>query len=351
MRIAQVAPLFESVPPALYGGSERVVSWLTEELMAMGHEVTLFASGDSKTAARLVPACPTALWRDDRCRETLPHHIRLLELVFRDVAQFDVIHFHCDYVHFPLVRRYGIPSVSTLHGSIHPNDLQPLLQEYSDIQLVSISDSQREPMPSANWVGTVHHGLPIDQHRFHPNGGEYLAFLGRISPEKGLEHAIEIARLTKHKLKIAAKIYPEDIPYFEHTIEPLILNNSSFIEFLGEVGGRAKEDLLGHAKALVFPVQWSEPFGLVMIEALATGTPVIGWRRGSVPEVIDDGKTGFVVDGLDQAVTAVHRLGELSRSTCRQEFERRFTSQRMAQDYLRLYTAMIDLSLRSQDSR
>jgi glycosyltransferase involved in cell wall biosynthesis len=341
MRIAQVAPLFESVPPSLYGGSERVVSWLTEELVRLGHEVTLFASGDSHTNARLVPACEKALWRDSACRETLPHHIRMLELVFRDLPRFDVLHFHCDYVHFPLVRRYGCSSVSTLHGAIHLHDLRPLLEEYHDVPLVSISHNQRQPLPDANWVGNVHHGLPLELHTFHHGSGDYLAFLGRVSPEKGLERAIEIARRSGHKLKIAAKIYDEDRPYYEHTIEPLLRNSASFVEFLGEIGGDAKDEFLGDAKALLFPVEWAEPFGLVMIEALATGTPVVAWRRGSVPEVIQDGKTGFIVSNIGEGLKAVGQLDRIDRRTCRADFEHRFTSERMAKDYLRLYEKVI----------
>jgi glycosyltransferase involved in cell wall biosynthesis len=341
MRIAQIAPLFESVPPSLYGGSERVVSWLTEELVHLGHEVTLFASGDSRTSACLVPACEKALWRDPVCRETLPHHIRMLELVFRELPRFDVLHFHCDYVHFPLVRRCGCSSVSTLHGSIHLHDLHPLLEEYRDVPLVSISHNQRLPMPNANWAGNVHHGLPQGLHTFRDGSGGYLAFLGRVSPEKGLERAIEIARRTSHKLKIAAKIYDEDRPYYEHTIEPLLRNSSSFVEFLGEIGGNAKDEFLGNAKALLFPVEWAEPFGLVMIEALATGTPVIAWRRGSVPEVIQDGATGFIVNNSDEGVEAVGQLNRIDRQVCRDDFETRFTSERMAKDYLRLYEDVI----------
>jgi glycosyltransferase involved in cell wall biosynthesis len=337
MRIAQIAPLFESVPPSLYGGSERVVSWLTEELVRLGHEVTLFASGDSHTSARLVPACEKALWRDRSCRETLPHHIHLLELVFRELSQFDVLHFHCDYVHFPLVRRCGCSSISTLHGSIHLHDLHPLLEEYRDVPLVSISHNQRQPLPDANWVGNIHHGLPRELHTFRHGSGDYLAFLGRVSPEKGLERAIEIARRTGHKLKIAAKIYDEDRPYYEHTIKPLLCRSSSFVEFLGEIGGSAKDEFLGDAKALLFPVEWSEPFGLVMIEALATGTPVIAWRRGSVPEVVQHGVTGFIVSNTDEGVAAVAQLNHLDRKVCRKDFETRFTSERMAKDYLRLY--------------
>ena len=337
MRIAQIAPLCESVPPSLYGGSERVVSWLTEELVQLGHEVTLFASGDSQTSARLVPACEKALWRDGACRETLPHHIYLLELVFRELSRFDILHFHCDYVHFPLVRRYGCSSISTMHGSIHTHDLRRLLEEYSDVPLISISQNQRQPLPHANWVGNVYHGLPVDLHTFRRGSGGYLAFLGRVSPEKGLERAIEIARRTGYKLKVAAKIYDEDRPYYNHTIEPLLRSSSSFVEFLGEIGGSVKDQFLGDAAALLFPVEWSEPFGLVMIEALATGTPVIAWRRGSVPEVVQHAVTGFIVSNTDEAVAAVAQLSHLDRRQCRRDFEARFTSRRMADDYLRLY--------------
>lgn len=346
MRIAQVAPLFESVPPAFYGGSERVVSWLTEELVRLGHEVTLFASGDSKTAARLVPACEKALWRDKACRETLPHQVRMLELVFRDVTQFDIIHFHCDYIHFPLVRRYRHPTLTTLHGYVHTHDLRDLLEEYRDVPLASISDNQRASTPEANWQGTIHHGLPRDLHTFSPDGGEYLAFLGRVSPEKGLERAIEIARRTGISLKIAAKIYAEDRSYFEHDIQPLLEKSAAFVEFVGEVGGAAKDEFLGKAKALLFPVDWPEPFGLVMIEAMACGTPVIGWRNGSVPEVIRDGVNGFVVSSVDEAVECVGKLSSLERSACREIFETRFLVERMTTDYLKMYEKVIQASSR-----
>jgi glycosyltransferase involved in cell wall biosynthesis len=341
MRIAQVAPLYESVPPRLYGGTERVVSYLTEELVRLGHEVTLFASGDSQTQAKLVPACPRALWQDGDCRETLPHHIRLLELVFQDVSRFDIIHFHCDYLHFPLLRRYQCPSVTTLHGRLHIPDLQPLFTEYAEVLLVSISDDQRRPMPRANWQATVYHGLPRDLHTFQEQPGDYLAFLGRLSPEKRLDRAIEIARRTGRQLKVAAKIYPEERDYYTQVIEPLLHASRSFVEFLGEIGGRDKDEFLGNAYALLFPIDWAEPFGLVMIEALACGTPVIAWRCGSVPEVITDGVTGFVVDSLDQAVQAVERLAGLSRHACRTAFEERFDIARMARDYLEVYRRLV----------
>ncbi|MBC7816126.1 MAG: glycosyltransferase family 4 protein [Planctomycetaceae bacterium] len=337
MRIAQVAPLFESVPPKLYGGTERVVSYLTEGLVGQGHEVTLFASGDSKTSARLIPACPTALWRDNRCRETLPHHLALVESVFRDTSQFDVIHFHCDYVHFPLVCRDPCPSVTTLHGALDGPDMLALFAEYSDVPLVSISDSQRRPIPRANWQGTVYHGLPRNLHTFRSEPGDYLAFLGRVSPQKRLDRAIEIAVRAGVRLKIAAKIYPEERDYFHDTIEPLLRAAGPSVEFIGEVGGKDKDEFLGNARALLFPIDWSEPFGLVMIEAMACGTPVIAWRNGSVPEVIEDGVNGFVVDSIEAAVEAVRHVSRLSRRFCRSVFENRFDATRMVNGYLEVY--------------
>jgi glycosyltransferase involved in cell wall biosynthesis len=337
MRIAQVAPLFESVPPKLYGGTERVVSYLTEELVRLGHEVTLFASGDSETKAKLVSACPRALWRDESCRETLPHHVRLMDLVFQDASRFDVMHFHCDYLHFPLLRRYLCRSVTTLHGRLHIPDLQPLLSEFADVPLVSISNDQRRPIPWANWQATVYHGLPRDLHAFRERPGDYLAFLGRISPEKRLDRAIAIARQSGRKLRVAAKIYPEERDYFQQTIKPLLHESRSWVEFIGEVGGQEKDEFLGNALALLFPIDWPEPFGLVMIEALACGTPVIAWRNGSVPEVIDDGVTGFVVDSIEDAVQAVDRVANLSRHSCRRVFEERYDAARMARDYQAVY--------------
>ena len=337
MRIAQVAPLFESVPPDLYGGTERVVSYLTEELVNLGHEVTLFASGDSSTRARLVAACPKALWRDPNCRETLPHHVRLMQLVFEDVSRFDVIHFHCDYLQFPLLRLFACRSVTTIHGRLHTPDLKPLFDEYSEVPLVSISDNQRTPIPEANWQATVYHGLPRNLHTFRNRSENYLAFLGRISPEKRLDRAIEIARRSGRRLKIAAKIYPEEREYYSQVIEPLMRESSAFVEFVGEVGGSEKDEFLGNAEALLFPIDWPEPFGLVMIEALACGTPVIAWRCGSVSEIITDGVTGFIVDGIDQAVQAVRQVSSLNRSACRRAFEERFDAARMARDYVEVY--------------
>jgi glycosyltransferase involved in cell wall biosynthesis len=341
MRIAQVAPLYESVPPQLYGGTQRVVSYLTEELVRQGHEVTLFASGDSQTRAKLVPACPRALWRDESCKETLPHHVRLMEMVFRDTSRFDVIHFHCDYLHWVLLRRHPCPNVTTLHGRIHVPDLLPLLEGYPEVPLVSISDDQRQPIPWANWRATVHHGLPCDLHTFRDRPGDYLAFLGRISPEKRLDRAIAIARGAGIRLKVAAKIYPEERAYFQQAIEPLLHESRGWVDFLGEVGGREKDEFLGNARALLFPIDWPEPFGLVMIEALACGTPVIAWPGGSVPEVIEDGVTGFVVDSVEEAVGAVQRVQWLNRTDCRRAFEDRFGAARMARNYLEVYQRLV----------
>lgn len=340
MRIAQVAPLYERVPPLLYGGTERVVSYLTEALVRLGHDVTLFASGDSETSARLVPACPRALWRDPDVRETLPHHVRLMELVFRDTGAFDVMHFHTDYLHFPLVRRHGCPSVTTLHGLVHPHDLRALLEEYRDVPLVSISNDQRRPIPDANWQGTVYHGLPREAFTFREAPGTYLVYLGRMSPEKRVDRAIEIARRAGLPLRIAAKIYPEEQHYFDETLAPLIRDAQPLVEFVGEVGGRAKDELIGGALALLFPIEWAEPFGLVLIEALACGTPVVAWSRGAVPEIVTDGVTGYVVESVPAAVSAVARVGDLDRRACRDAFERRFDADRMARQYVEVYNRL-----------
>lgn len=307
----------------------------------MGHEVTLFASGDSVTRARLVAACPHSLWRSPDCRETLPHHVHLMDLVFEDVSRFDVIHFHTDYLQFPLLRRYPCRSVTTIHGRLHAADLKVLLEGHSEAPLVSISDSQRMPIPEANWVGTVYHGLPHGLHTFRSRPDDYLAFLGRISPEKRLDRAIEIARLVGRKLKVAAKIYPEERGYFAEVIEPLLRDSRSFVDFVGEVGGREKDEFLGNASALLFPIDWAEPFGLVMIEALACGTPVIAWRNGSVPEVIEHGVTGFIVENVEQAVRAVGDVAGLSRPRCREAFEERFDASRMAGNYLDVYRRLM----------
>src|SRR5262245_59440421 len=341
LRIAQVAPLYESVPPTHYGGTERVGSYLTEELVRLGHRVTLFASGDSVTSAELVAPCPRGLRLDHGCVDPLARHVLMLEMVFRQAERFDVIHFHIEYVHFPLLRRHPRPHLTTLHGRLDIPDLQPLYREFAEMPLASISDAQRRPLPWANWQGTVLHGLPPGLHTFRPERGEYLAFLGRVSPEKGVHRAIAIARRAGLPLKIAAKVDRTDRDFFHDHVQPLLHESRGFVEFLGEVGGAAKDEFLGRAAALLFPIDWPEPFGLVMIEALACGTPVIAFRRGSVPEVLEDGATGFVVENVDEAVAAVGRLGELSRRRCRRAFEERFSARRMADDYLRIYRRLI----------
>lgn len=340
MKIAQVAPLYESVPPKLYGGTERVVSYLTEELVKQGHDVTLFGSGDSVTRASLVPICDKAL-RLDRARliDPLAHHFRMLEMVFRRAHEFDVIHFHIDYLHFPITRRPPVTALTTLHGRLDIPELGPLFQLFQDTNLVSISNAQRQPLPFVNWVGTVYHGLPIEQYRFQSKPGSYLAFLGRISPEKRVDRAIQIAKQAGMELKIAAKVDSVDSDYFETKIKPLL--KGPLIEYIGEIGEGEKNEFLGNASALLFPIDWPEPFGLVMIEAMACGTPTIAYRNGSVPEVLEDKKTGFIVNSLQDAVRAVDRISLLSRHTCRTIFEQRFSASRMAGDYLRIYRALL----------
>jgi glycosyltransferase involved in cell wall biosynthesis len=339
MRIAQVAPLYESVPPKYYGGTERVVSYLTEELVRQGHEVTLFASGDSETKARLVAACPQSLRLAKRCQDQMAHHYVMLEKVFQRAAEFDIIHFHVDYLHFPLSRREAITHVTTLHGRLDIPDLVPLYQEFCDMPVISISNGQREPLPWANWQATVYHGLPLDIYRFRPEPGSYLAFLGRISPEKRVDRAIEIATRVGMPLKIAAKVDRVDRDYFESVIAPLLPN--SLVEFVGEIGDGEKDQFLGNAYALLFPIDWPEPFGLVMIEAMACGTPVIAYRGGAVPELVEPSQTGFIVKGLEDAVEAVQRVARLSRKRCRDVFEQRFTATRMAHDYVQQFERLI----------
>jgi len=339
VRIAQVSPLHESVPPTEYGGTERVVSFLTEELVRAGHEVTLFASGDSTTSATLVPMTGRSLRRDAASVDPVAQHFVMLERIARVAAEFDILHYHVDYLHFPISRRLGIPHVTTLHGQLDAYDLQPLYEEYSDIPVVSISDDQRTPVPHANWCATVHHGLPADLLSPSSDQGDYLLFLGRISREKRADRAIEIARRAGFPLRIAAKIDESDQPYFEKEIASLF--ELPFVEYLGEVGDDRKESLLGGARALLFPIDWREPFGLVMIEAMACGTPTIAWDNGSVREIITDGVSGFIVDSVEASVEAVKRLPTLSRDRIRQEFERRFTVERMTADYLVLYERLI----------
>jgi len=339
LRIAQVAPLYESVPPTHYGGTERIVSYLTEELVAQGHDVTLFASGDSRTKATLVAACPRSLRLDPACVDQLAHHVLMLERVMQRADEFDIVHFHIDYLHFPLSRRQRLTQVTTLHGRLDIPDLVPLYNEFREMPLVSISNAQRAPLPWVNWQDTVYHGLPVDRYRFRPETGQYLACLGRISPEKGIDRAIEIAKQVGIPLKIAAKVDRADRDYFAQVIEPLL--DHPLVEYLGEIGDDRKDEFLGNAYALLFPIDWPEPFGIVMIEAMACGTPVIAYSSGSVPEVMEQGRTGFIVDQLEDAVQAVRRVPLLSRARCREIFEERFTAARMARDYLDVYTRLI----------
>ncbi len=339
MRIAQVSPLYESVPPRYYGGTERVVSYLTEELVRQGHDVTLFASGDSVTRAKLIPPCRRSLRLDKRCWDHLVHHVIMLEKVFSMADRFDIIHFHLDYLHFPFCRRYPVPSITTLHGRLDIPDLVPLFKEFPEIPVVSISHAQRIPLRWLNWQGTVYHGLPGDLFTFREKPGKYLAFIGRISPEKRVDRAIRIARRAGMELKIAAKVDPADRHYYEEVIKPML--KGPYIDFIGEIGEHEKDEFLGNAYALIFLIDWPEPFGLVMIEAMACGTPIVAYRRGSVPEIIDDGVTGFVVESMDEALKAVENISSISRRRCREVFEKRFTAERMAQDYLSIYRRII----------
>ena len=335
MRIAQVSPLYESVPPRLYGGTERVVSWLTEELVRQGHDVTLFASGDSLTNANLVSVCPQALRLDPACWDPLAHHINLIEQVFQRKEEFDIVHFHIDYLHFPMSRREDLAQITTLHGRLDIPDLVPLYREFPEMPVVSISDAQRKPLPWVNWQGTVHHGMPLDKFAPRFDSGRYLAFLGRISPEKGVDQAIQIALASGMPLKIAAKIDRVDREYFETCIKPML--NHELIEFVGEIGDLEKNEFLGGASALLFPINWSEPFGIVLIEAMACALPVVAYPLGSVPEIIEDRVSGFVVHNVAEAAAAVRNLSAIDRRKCRRAFEERFSAKRMAHDYLSIY--------------
>jgi glycosyltransferase involved in cell wall biosynthesis len=339
MRIAQVAPLYERVPPRHYGGTERVVSYLTEELVRQGHEVTLFASGDSVTNARLIAPSPRALGVDPHGGDPISPYVLLLEQVFTDPTRFDLIHFHIDCLHYPLARRHRTPHLTTLHGRLDLPTLGPLYQEFREMPVVSISHAQRAPLPWLNWQGTVYHGLPADLYPFRGVPEPYLAFLGRLSPEKGADRAVEIARRVGMPLKLMGKIDAAHRAYFEAVITPLL--QEPFVDYLDELGEAEKGAVLGAASALLFPIEWPEPFGLVMIEAMACGTPVIAYRHGSVPEVIEEGVTGFVVDSLEAAVTAVQRVSGVDRTRCRQVCEARFSVARMAQDYLRIYRRLV----------
>lgn len=334
LKIAQIAPLYESVPPKLYGGTERVVAYLTDELVKQGYDVTLFASGDSITKANLVSATPHAL-RLQECSDYLAWHIVQMGQVLERAHEFDILHFHTDYLHFPFTEDKNIATLTTLHGRLDIPELRPVYQQFPDAPVVSISNAQRIPLPMANWVGTVNHGLPPQLYKQGNGDGQYLAFIGRISHEKRPDRAIEIARATNMPLKIAAKVDKADQQYFEKKIKRLL--KQPHVEFLGEIGESEKAEFLGNARALLFPIDWPEPFGMVMIEAMACGTPVIAWNCGSVPEVITHGKTGYIVENIPQAISALKNIQSFNRDECRAEFERRFSVTTMAKNYLRLY--------------
>jgi glycosyltransferase involved in cell wall biosynthesis len=339
MKIAHVSPLMEAVPPKLYGGTERIVAYLCDELAALGHDVTLFASGDSITKARLEPVWPCALRLDPGMRDYLAPHVVMLERLARRAEEFDVVHLHIDYLAYPILRRCEVPFVATLHGRLDLPELRCVYETFADVPVVSISDAQREPLPQANYVATVQHGIP--ERLLLPGFGQpgYLAFLGRISPEKAPDAAIRIAAQAGMRIKIAAKVDRVDEAYFAERIEPLLAQ--PHVDFIGEIGDGQKAEFLGGAAALLFPIAWREPFGLAMIEAMACGTPVIAFRNGSVPEVVDDGVTGFIVDSEAAAVAATKQLRRLDRTRIRGVFEQRFTARRMAEDYLEIYRELI----------
>lgn len=340
LRIAQIAPLIESVPPRLYGGTERIVSYLTEELVAMGHDVTLFASGDSITSAKLTPLSQMALRLNPAIIDPLPYYMLMLKEVRARARDFDILHFHIDQFHFPLFFNRGTRTLTTLHGRQDLPDLQALYRGFPEMPLVSISQSQRVPIPDANIAGTVLHGIPsgLLPVNLHPRGG-YLAFLGRISDEKGVDRAISIAKAVGMPLRIAAKVDKVDEAYFDRVIKPLLHDGG--VEFIGEIDERRKAAFLGNARALLFPIRWPEPFGVVMIEAMACGTPVLAFREGSVPEVIDDGVSGLIVESVPEAVRKLGALLKLDRARVRRQFEARFTARRMAEDYVHIYRARL----------
>ncbi len=341
MKIAQVAPLWESVPPVLYGGTERVVSFITEELVRQGHEVTLFASGDSTTKAHLVPMCPEALRLSKVVMNYDAPMIAMLEQAFNPSGEFDLIHSHLEFLPFPLAKRSRTPVLTTLHARLDLPELLPVFRKFAGLPLVSISDAQREPIPWANWQATIHHGLPQDLYTLHADQGKYLVFLGRVAPEKGLDQAIEIAKRVDMPLRIGAKIDPSNAEYYREVIEPLL--DHPLIEFVGEVTDLEKDDFLGDAYAMLAPYDWPEPFGLVFIESLACGTPVIAYRRGSVPEIIDHGVTGFVCDTMEDMTQSVRHVSLLNRAHCRQSFDARFSVERMVRDYVRVYERILGI--------
>lgn len=339
MKIAQVAPLIESVPPKFYGGTERIVSYLTEDLVKQGHEVTLFASGDSVTSARLEAIVPEALRLKEDSNPT-NYHILMIEEVLKQASSFDIIHFHIDSLQFTVARRMKVPHVTTLHGRLDLHDFTVILNEYSDLPMISISDDQRHPVPDINWQTTVYNGIPCDLYTFHAGPGDYLAFLGRISPEKGVEHAIEIAKQVNMPLKIAAKVDKADVSYFQAHIKPLL--GHPLVEYIGEIDEKEKDEFLGNAYALVLPINWPEPFGLVLIEAMACGTPVIAYRRGAIPEIVENGVNGYAVTGIEDAIIAVDQTKTIDRCACRKTFLERFSANIMAKRYVQTYENLIN---------
>lgn len=339
MKIAQIAPLYESVPPKLYGGTERMVHYLTEELINQRNHVTLFASGDSISKGRIISNVEKGLRLNSDCVDSLAPHIVQIQEVIERVNEFDILHFHTDYIHFPFSSHLSIPCLTTLHGRLDIPDLKSIYKKFPFQKLVSISDNQRQPLPEGNYIGTVYHGLPKDLHYAGKGEGGYLAFLGRISPEKGIDSAIKIAIAAGSEIKIAAKVDKVDEQYFEKCIKPLL--DHPLVEFIGEINEVEKTEFLGKARATLFPINWPEPFGLVMIESMACGTPVIAFKNGSVPEVIDEGLTGFIVETVEEAVKAVSKIGQLTRREVRKVFDEKFTAFRMAKDYSRIYSSLI----------
>lgn len=339
MKIAQVSPLFESVPPKGYGGTERVVSYLTEELVRQGHEVTLFASGDSVTTAKLVSVIDHSIRPAGVHPSWLAYHLLQMELLAEQAPSFDIIHFHTDYLHFPLLKRISTPHVTTLHGRLDLPELVPLYRHFHDAPFISISDHQRSPVPWANWRATVHHGLPPDLYPYEADSGDYFVFIGRLSPEKRVDRAIEIAKQCDLPIYIGAKLDDVDEAYFNESIKPLLRH--PLVHYVGEVGEQEKRELMGHARALLFPIDWPEPFGLVMIEAFSCGTPVIAYGHGSVPEIMEDGVTGFVVGNQEEAVRAARNIHTIDRKGCRNVFERRFTAAHMTESYLSAYRQIL----------